>query len=528
MVLLPMGDRGKVYFVGAGLGSPLDLTVRAWHLLRQAEVAIVDDLVSPEILDLLPASCDRLWVGKRGGQASTPQAEIDRLVIDRCRAGQAVIRLKSGDPGIFGRLVQEIRALQIADCPYEIVPGLSSAIVGPLAAGIPLTDRDLSRAFAVVTAHDCERLSWSALAEMDVLVFLMGTRSLAQICTQLLAAGKPAQTPIALIRAAGRSEQTVWTGVLASFAESMADKKNLSPAAIVVGETVQLRDELLGDCAMEAETRPSTATTALGAPLFGKTVLVTRANSQSGGLTQQLQTLGATVVEMPTLEIVPPSDIAALDLAITQLDSFDWLVLASGNGVTSFFNRLQELGLDSRALHAVKVAAVGKKTSDCLAERGVTPDFVPDEFVADALAAQLPLSEEGGDRVLFPRVESGGRPTLVKQLGARGAEVTEVAAYQSRCPLAVDPVALQLLQRQQIDALTFASSKTVVHFHQLLQQAGFDFELLSPVKVAAIGPKTAETCNDLLGRTDICAAEYTIDGLVAAVAKAFKPALPPQ
>ena len=191
-------------------------------------------------------------------------------------------------------------------------------------------------------------------------------------------------------------------------------------------------------------------------------------------------------------------------------------MLASGNGVNGFFDRLLDVGLDSRALHAVKIAAVGQKTSDCLAARGIVPDFVPDEFVADALAAQLPLSGQG-DRVLFPRVESGGRPTLVKQLGERGAEVVEVPAYQSRCPLAIEPVALQALQDRQIDALTFASSKTVVHFHQLLQQAGFEFERLATAKVVAIGPKTAETCDELLGRTDACAREYTIDGLVEAI-----------
>ena len=511
---------GKVWFVGAGLGNPEGLTVKAWRLLQNAVVAIVDDLVSDEVLALLPQDCECIWVGKRGGQKSTPQAEINTLMIERCQQGQDVVRLKSGDPGIFGRLVQEVRSLQDAHCDYELVPGLSSAIVGPTQVGIPLTDRELSRAFAVVTAHDCDRLPWSALAELDVVVFLMGTRSLKQICDRLIAVGKPAGTAIALIREADRPQQRIWSGVLATFADQMAEVKSqlgsLSPAVIVVGETVHLQAEL--------QVSPITThfdASATTAPLAGRQVLVTRANSQSGSLTQQLEALGATVVEMPTLEIVPPSDCGPLDTAIKTLDSFDWLVLASGNGVNAFFQRLEHLNLDRHALQTLKIAVVGKKTADCLAAQGLKPEFVPDEFVADALAAQLPLSENG-DRILFPRVESGGRPTLIEQLTARGAEVIEVAAYQSRCPLEIDPVALDQLQKQAIAALTFASSKTVVHFHRLLMQAKFDLQLLNTAKVVAIGPKTAETCDELLGRTDACATEYTIDGLVKAVATVFQ------
>ncbi|MGK7912015.1 MAG: uroporphyrinogen-III C-methyltransferase [Synechococcus sp.] len=503
--------QGTVYLVGVGLGGLDTLTYRASQVLQQADVALVDNLASPDLLTLLPKRCTIIHVGKRGGQPSIPQPQIDRLAIDYCQQGLQVVRLKSGDPGIFGRLVQEVRALNEAACRYEIVPGLSSAIAGPLLANIPLTDAALSQSFAISTAHDLDQLCWPALAQLDTLVFLMGTRHLTSICHRLIEAGQDPSTPIALIRNAGRIDRELWSGQLDTFAATMtAQSRSLSPAVIVVGQVVTLKDELTPEIAPKAIPAE--------APLGGKTVLVTRANAQSGVLSDRLQKLGATVVEMPTLEIVPPSDLAPLDHAIATLDRFDWLVLASGNAVDAMFERLQTSGLDSRALHALKVAVVGRKTAECLAGQGIIPDFVPKEFVADALAESLPVAQ--GDRLLFPRVESGGRPTLVKGLTQRGVEVIEVAAYQSRCPLEIPAQSLALLNNQQVDILTFASSKTVIHFHQLIRGAGIQISQLDRAKVVAIGPKTAETCQEYLGRVDACAHEYTLEGLIEAVIQA--------
>ncbi|MEO0354266.1 MAG: uroporphyrinogen-III C-methyltransferase [Cyanobacteria bacterium P01_A01_bin.3] len=499
---------GTVYLVGVGVGGLDTLTYRASQVLQQADVALVDNLAQSAILTLLPEHCTIVQVGKRGGQPSMPQPRIDLLTIEYCQQGLRVVRLKSGDPGIFGRLVQEVRALNTAGCCYEIVPGVSSAIAGPLLAAIPLTDAALSHTFAVSTAHDLDQLCWPALAQLDTVVFLMGTRHLGQICQRLIEAGLSPTTPIALIRHAGRVNQQVWTGQVDTFAATMtAQLGSLSPAVIVVGQVVTLKDEL-------APATPSNMNVT-DRPLEGKTVLVTRANAQSGVLSDRLQALGATVTEMPTLEIVPPSDVAPLDRAIADLDGFDWLVLASGNATDAFFQRLQSSGLDSRALHTVSIAVVGRKTAECLARQGITPDFVPEEYVADALVESLPVSE--GDRLLFPRVESGGRPTLIEGLTKRGVKVLEVAAYQSRCPLDIPPQPLALLNNQQVDVLTFASSKTVLHFHQLVRGAGLEMSRLDRAKVVAIGPKTAETCREYLGRVDACAREYTLDGLVDAV-----------
>lgn len=497
-----MSCYGKVWLVGAGLGNHETLTTQSLQLLQTADTVVTDDLVPRQLLLAASLECTVIPVGKRGGQASTPQADINRLLVQLSHSGQTVVRLKSGDPGVFGRLTEEVRALEAANCPFEIVPGISSAIAGPLAAGIPLTDKHLSQCFVVASVHQVETLPWHALAGIDTLVLLMGTRSLRAICERLVQAGKSPDEPIACIREAGRASQQMWTGTLATFADAMESPDlRLSPAIIVVGQVVNARVQV------DRSDRQ---------PLAGKTVLVTRANAQAGALTQLLEAQGAIVVDMPTIAIVPPSSYRDLDEAIAQLASFDWLILTSANGVEAFFQRLRDRGLDSRALSATRIAVVGQKTAQAIEQFGIRPDFIPSEFVADAVAAELPL-ERSEMRVLFPRVESGGRDVLVKELTQRGAQVVEVAAYQSNCPERVSPKALSLLESGQVDAVTFASSKTVRHFCQLLRGAQFEFSALDTVQFAAIGPKTAETCTELLGRTDICAREYTLAGLVAAI-----------
>ncbi|MEO0853837.1 MAG: uroporphyrinogen-III C-methyltransferase, partial [Cyanobacteria bacterium J06648_11] len=419
-----MGDRGKVWLVGAGLGDRLGLTVWALQLIRSADAIVTDALVSESLLLEAKPACEVIRVGKRGGQVSTPQADIDRLLVELSHAGRSVVRLKSGDPAIFGRVMEEVRSLQAAGCPFEIVPGISSAIAAPVKAGIFLTDKYLSQCFVVASAHQLDTLPWEALVQLDTLVLLMGTRSLRDICDRLMDAGKSASTAIALIREAGRTSQQVWTGVLETFADEMQQLAfRLSPAVIVVGEVVGARLEL-----DESDRQP----------LAGKTVLVTRANPQAGALTRLLETKGASVVDMPTIAIVPPSSYRDLDAAIARLIDFDWLILTSANGVEAFFGRLQALSLDARALSGTRVAVVGQKTAAAIAQFGIHPDFVPSEFIADAVAAELPL-ETPEMQILFPRVESGGRDVLVKALGDRGAEVVEVAAYQSKCPDLIEP-----------------------------------------------------------------------------------------
>lgn len=528
---------GKVYLVGAGPGNMAYLTVRAQQLLTAAEVLVYDALVDAQLLQLVTPSCLKLDVGKRGGQPSTPQAEINQLLVEHCLKGKQVVRLKSGDPFIFGRSTSEIEALIAAGCPFEVVPGISSALAAPLLAGIPLTDPVLSRCFAVLTAHDPDQLDWEALGQIETLVILMGGQHLAEIVHQLRRHGRSLQTPVAVIRWAGCPQQQVWTAQLGTIVEQTVGL-SLSPVVIVIGEVVRLRTYLQPTAmVLSSDTQipntkhflavastqssipnqqskiqnPKSKIQNSQLPLAGKTILVTRSVGQSSQFSDRLQQEGATVIEMPALEIVPPSNWEALDNAIAHVSDFNWLILTSTNAVDYFFERLGTQGKDARALAGVKIAVVGEKTAQSLKQWSLQPDFIPPDFVADSLVEHFPEPLQG-KKVLFPRVETGGREVLVKEFTAKGAQVIEVAAYQSRCPDAIAPAALDALQRGVVDAITFASSKTVQNFCQLLEANGG--ANLDGVCIASIGPQTSKSCVSLLGRVDVEAKEYTLDGLV--------------
>lgn len=505
---MSMAEQGKVYLVGAGVGNQDYLTLRGQVLISTAEILIYDALVDESLLSLTSENCLRLCVGKRGGQVSTPQEKINQLLVAYCLQGKQVVRLKSGDPFIFGRANEETVALQTANCSYEIVPGISSILAAPSLAGIPLTDKELSRCFVVISGHQPEQLNWSALAKIDTLVILMGGRSLPLIIQYLIDNGRSQLEPIAIIRNCGRPQQQVFQGTLTDIVETTRGV-SLSPAVIVIGEVVKLSNQ-------NPQKVPPSAF-----PLANKTILVTRAESQSSKFTNLLQQQGAKVVEMPALAITPPSNWHQLDRAIANIAKFQWLILTSANGVNYFFERLENLGYDARILGGVKIAVVGRKTAAVLKKRQINPDFIPPNYVADSLAANFP-EDLTGKKILFPRVETGGREVLVRELTSQGAEVIEVAAYQSICPEQIEEAAWQALQQQQIDVVTFASSKTVRNFYQLLQQQLSSYQavqaLLENICLASIGPQTSETCRELLGRFDLEAEEYTLEGLTTAIA----------
>lgn len=551
-------QKGKVYLVGAGPSDVAYLTVRSQQLLSQAEVLIYDALIDERLLDLVPDNCVKFHVGKRGGRKSTPQAEINRLLVEQCQQGKQVVRLKSGDPFIFGRSSEEIQALIAAGCLFEVVPGISSALAAPLLAGIPLTDPVLSRCFAVLSAHEPTELDWEALSRIDTLVILMGGRNLSEIVRQLHRGGRSLQTPVAVIRYCGHPQQQIWTADLGTI-EAACAGASLSPAVIAIGEVVGLRPylqsplagqseerlininrnsvsdqmspigdilkssslDLISDCGMTqtTNTHPEPKNNIIPAssslPLANKTILVTRSAGQSGEFTNLLQKAGAKVIEMPAIEIGPPSQWEALDNAIAHLQTFDWLILTSTNGVDYFFERLFAQGKDARSLAKLKIAVVGKKTANSLKQRHLQPDFIPPNFVADSLVENFPESLEG-KKVLFPRVETGGREVLVQELSAKGAEVVEVAAYESRCPEEIAPAAKQALSEQAVDIITFASSKTVRNFCQLVTASGLT-DRLDRVAIASIGPQTSRDCQQLLGRVDVEAVEYTLEGLTQAI-----------
>lgn len=495
--------KGKVYLVGAGVGDIAYLTVRAKELLSTTEVLIYDALVGDDLLELVPEDCLKLDVGKRGGKVSTPQEKINQLLVAYCCQGKQVVRLKSGDPLIFGRAMEEIKALQKADCDFELVPGISSVLAAPLLAGIPLTDKSLSSCFAVFTGHQPDSLNWHALANIDTLAILMGTRSLPTIINNLINAGRSPDEAIAIIHNCSQPGQKIFSGTLTDIVKK-TEGITLSPAVIIIGKVVT--------------SNPIKSPDLL--PLSGKTVLVTRAAEQSSKFTSLLQQRGATVLEMPALTITAPSSWQDLDNAIANVASFNWLILTSANGVNHFLERLKTSGKDLRTLAGIKIAVVGKKTASVLQKYHLQPDFIPPNFVADSLVETFPenLAQK---KILFPRVETGGRAVLVKELTAQGAEVVEAAAYQSQCPETMDAQVWQALQKKQVDIITFASSKTVKNFVQLvntkLNNPTEINDLLGKVAIASIGPQTSQTCHDLLGKVDIEATEYTLEGLTSAI-----------
>lgn len=535
-------EKGKVYLVGAGPGDVAYLTVKAYNLLATAQVLVYDALVDAQLLQCVPPDCLKLDVGKRGGKPSTTQAEINKLLVKHCQQGKQVVRLKSGDPLIFGRCTSEIEALKASGCDFELVPGISSALAAPLLAGIPLTDPVLSRTFAVLTAHEPEVLDWEALSRLETLVILMGGQHLPEIVHELVRHGRSHLTPIAIIRWAGTPRQQIWTAQLGNIVEQTTEL-SLSPAVIVIGEVVGLRkylqpeniylDEIIRHESGERHSQVPAVNESIfipqpmlsnfpssPLPLSGKTILVTRSVGQSSQFSDRLIALGATVIEMPTLEIGPPSSWEALDNAIAHLSDFDWLILTSTNAIDYFFERLIAQGKDSRALAGVKIAVVGEKTAHCLKQHSLQPDFIPPNFIADSLVENFP-EDLHGKKVLFPRVESGGREILVKELTLKGAKVIEVAAYQSCCPSGIPPEAQLALQNRKIDVITFASSKTVQFFYQLTDKIFSNnsdpSQLLEGVCIASIGPQTSKTCNFLFRRVDVEAQEYTLDGLTQAL-----------
>lgn len=491
---------GTVYLLGAGPGNLSCLTVRGQQLLNQADALVYDALVDSSLLQEISVTCEQWHVGKRGGAPSTPQAEINQLLVRLCQSGKQVVRLKSGDPFVFGRAAAEIQALKAASCHFEVVPGLSSVLVAPLLAGIPLTDPVLSRGFAAFTAHDLDALEWEAIARLETAVFLMGGRHLRAICDRLVTHGKRPETPVAIVRWASQPQQQIWQGTLLSISQIVGSEK-LSPCVIIIGEVVALRDYL------SASPMPP-------APLAGKTILVTRAASQSGQFSQMLMGKGASVIDFPALEIREPRSWTPVDDAIASLASFDWLILTSANAVEFFLDRLLQQGKDFRALASLKIAVVGKKTHAVLFQRGLFADFIPPQFVADSLIEHFP-ENPSKLKLLFPRVEQGGREVFVKEMTAKGALITEVAAYESACPKTIPPAAKLALESKAVDALTFASSKTVRHFAQLMQKTFGEgwLTLLNDVAIASIGPQTSRDCQELLGKVTFEAKEYTLTGL---------------
>jgi uroporphyrinogen III methyltransferase / synthase len=481
-----------VYLVGAGPGDPGLLTVRGRDLLTVADVVVHDRLSAPALLELVRADAERIDVGKSPRGPSVPQSRINELLVEHGRTGRVVVRLKGGDPFVFARGAEEAAALAAAGVPYEVVPGITSAIAAPAYAGIPVTLRYSSTSFTVVTGHEDptkerSEVDWESIARVGgTIVILMGVANLQRIAERLMAGGLPPDTPAAAVRWGTRPDQTTVRATLATLhQQSLAP-----PSTIVVGEVARQDLEWFE-----------------GRPLHGTTVVVTRAAEQAGSLSDRLRQRGAAVIEVPTIRIEGPADGGAgLDDAVGRISSFDWVVVTSANGARSLCSRLR----DARDLAGVKIAAIGSATAAELAQAGLVADLVPDRFVAESLLEIFPappVTGQGSGRVLLPRA-AVARDVLPDGLAAEGWDVEVVEAYRT-APATVDPTMRARIARA--DAITFTSASTVRNF---VEAAGFD---AVPPLVAAIGPITAAAAREDGIEVSVVAAEHTLDGLVDAL-----------
>jgi uroporphyrinogen III methyltransferase/synthase len=483
-----------VYLVGAGPGDPGLLTYRGAMLLREADVVVYDRLASPFLLTLVPDGAELIAAGKSPGDVDLTQDETNALLVEKGRTARCVVRLKGGDPFVFGRGGEEAEALAAAGIPFEVVPGITSAIGAAAYAGIPVTHRGLSTHFTVVTGHEDPAkgrtdVDWAALARAGgTLVILMGAGRIGEIARRLVEGGLAPETPVAAVRNGTRPDQTTIRATLAT----VADAGIRAPSAIVVGAVAGL------DLAW-FERRP----------LFGRTVVVTRAREQASALTARLEDLGAEVLELPAIEIAP------VDFAVPDLARFEWLVFTSANGVRAFFDDgLTPAGLDARALAGVRIAAIGPGTDRALGRHGLRADLVPERFVAESLLEAFPAPGAPGARVLLARADVA-RDVLPEGLAERGYDVEILPVYRTR-PATPDPALLARVREGRFDAVTFTSSSTVDNFCAQVDPRPEPFPL-----VVSIGPVTSATAVAHGLRVDHEAEQHTIDGLVATLLAAF-------
>jgi uroporphyrinogen III methyltransferase/synthase len=514
--------KGIVYLVGAGPGDPRLITQRGAECIARAEVIVYDRLVAPELLALAKPQAERIYVGKEASRHALEQDQINALLAERGQS-QVVCRLKGGDPFVFGRGGEEARYLRERGVPFEVVPGVTSAIAAPAYAGIAVTDRTLASTVAFVTGReDAEKtestIPWDSLAGMDTLVILMGVGALPEIAAQLLAHGRAAGTPAAVIERGTTPAQRTVVGTLGDIAEKVRQAGLKPPAVTVVGEVVRLREAMRWFDA---------------GPLFGKRIVVTRSREQASALSHLLRERGAEPIEVPVIRIAPiPAEPEAVRALMSK--PFDWVIFTSANGVRLFVEQLHGAGLDVRALGPARLAAIGPATAGALRAFGLAVDLVPGKFVAEELAAALP-ADLNGRRVLLPGARER-RDVVARTLRERGAEVVDWPVYEAlpgeaqaladgRIDLSAEALgsvagAVSGLLAKA-DAITFASSSAVRHFVRL---AGAEAR---GAKVACIGPVTAEAARRLGLPVDVVAEEYTIPGLVRALENAFASEAPP-
>ena len=500
---------GKVYLVGAGPGDPGLISQKGLECLSQAGVIIYDRLLDERLLDSTSPETERIYVGKSAGQHSREQIEINQLLVKKTREGKPVVRLKGGDPFVFGRGGEEAETLAHNHIPFEVVPGVSSAVAVPTYAGIPVTHRGIASSFAVITGHedpskDSSSIAWEKLATgVDTLVFLMGTQNLPEIVAKLLEHGRTINTPVAVIKDGTRPEQKTVVGNLRNIVDQVKEHRLDPPAVIVIGEVVRLREKLRW-----FDNRP----------LFSKRILVTRTRHQASAFSMLLSERGALPIELPAIDIQAVVNTEELDRVILNLSHYQWIVFTSINGVEAFFQRLYSQNLDTRALNSLKIAAIGPATAKGLGTKGIIPDYLPEVYTTEELIDGFRRWEIVGHRFLLPRADIANKE-LAEGITQLGAEVHEVTTYRTVPAASTTSQAKQMLLSGEIDVVTLTSSSTVSN---LVTAFKGEQPMINSAKVACIGPKTADTAAKVGLKVDIVAGVHTIPGLVAAIEQYFE------
>ncbi|OHD70079.1 MAG: uroporphyrinogen-III C-methyltransferase [Spirochaetes bacterium RBG_16_49_21] len=506
--------KGTVYLVGAGPGDFGLLTLRGKELLERCDVCIYDNLVNDRIISLLTRpGCEKIYVGKSGASHTMEQEEINRLIVEKARENKSVVRLKGGDPFIFGRGGEEALFLAEKGIRFEIVSGVSSGYAAPAYAGIPVTHRGYSSSVAFITGHEDPAklesdIKWDKIATgIQTLVFLMGVKNLPLIMDMLIRHGAPSSTPAAVIENGCGPLQRTITGTLADIPDKVRNATINPPSIIIVGDVVSLRDKINW-----YET----------GPLFGKTIAVTRSREQASSFSARLEEFGANVIEIPAIRIAPPDDTAAVFACIEKIASYDWIIFTSANGVSYFFKYLFDRGFDSRKLSGAKVCAIGPATAAGLMQMGVRPELVPEKYESQDIARSLiSRGEVRGKSFLLPRADIAPK-TLSETLTNAGAKaVDDLIIYRTVDEdLSNRKDLLEMLSNKKLDLVTFTSSSTVQNFGKILRRYAPDEK--NALKCAAIGPVTAEKAMELGFRVEIMAAQHTIEGLVEAICSYYR------
>ena len=485
--------QGMVSLVGAGPGDPDLVTLRGLHAIEAADIIFYDNLATPALLTHAPRAAETKYVGRKRAEHAYSQEEIHRMLIESARAGKRVVRLKGGDPYVFGRGGEEAEALAEAGVRFEVIPGVTSPVGVGAYAGIPLTHRDWTSAATFVTGHDVDAIDWSKLGRVETLVIFMGLTTFDKIARRLIENGRSPETPAAAIRWGTRGDQTVVEGTIETLPDEIERVKLKPPALIIVGEVVSLRAKLNWFEKL---------------PLFGTSVVVTRARSRSDPFRAALRALGAELIDLPTIETEPASSGGPLDEAIADLAGYDWLIFTSANGVRYFIERLDQSERDLRDLRA-RICAIGPATANAVRALHLKVDLLPEQFVAEGVLAAFEPFDLNGKRVLLPRAAQA-RDVLPLELEKRGAEVHVAPAYRTLLPTASEAVAEKVFSAvKKPDWVTFTSSSTAKNFAKLVPA-----DRLEGVRIASIGPVTSVTIRELGLRVAIEAREYTTEGLI--------------